>query len=165
MPPYFKLSVGLLHCGTGLGGMNDITQMGLTRLMHLTNCYSIPCSCSGVYRPTEGVIFTLWWSSSPRSCPSVCLRQCGLPSRPGWLWCCSLLGPWSETRQRLAQTASLIFKRSRDILLFVSVLADGNTTVCNSHKLTPTNQTTMQNFTNHLSLVLLSTNVCTLYQL
>lgn len=65
-------------------------------------------------------MFTLWWSSSPRFCPSVCLHQCELLSHLGWLWCCNLLYPWSETPQTQAQRASLILKtKHENIIIYV----------------------------------------------
>lgn len=78
----------------------------------------LPFTCSGVYSPPEGSVLTLWWSSSPHSCPSACPRQCELLSRPGWRWCCILLAPWSETQLRLAQRASLTFERSSHGLVY-----------------------------------------------
>lgn len=79
---------------------------------HSPLCCVFINSCSSIWYPLEDSTLTWWWSSSLRSCPSVCPRLCELPWRPGWPWCCSLLGPWFETPPTLGQTASWTLDRN-----------------------------------------------------
>lgn len=117
-------------CMVGLVSRNEWHHSGEWLVSWI--CFT-PVQCC--YSPPEGGLHTLWWSSSPHSCPSVCLRQCERQSRPGWLWCCSPPCPWSETPQRLAQITSWIFERSSKYFTYflAFVMANGNNCGCDFH--------------------------------